>query len=91
MVVVEDKWEVGILVGRMLGWEYGIVEGGNGMEGVNKGLKFVGDIIMREVMMGEKEGMGMRGELGGDMSRRDIGIVLVRGKWWMESKLEGLE
>ena len=48
-----------------------------GMEGLNKALKFLPDIIISDVMMPEKDGIAMTRELRADMTTSHIPIRCV--------------
>ena len=61
------------------------------MEGLNKALKYLPDIIISDVMMPEKDGIEMTRELRADMTTSHIPIILLTAKTTIESKLEGLE
>ena len=54
MLLVEDNSELRIFLRSIFASEYRIVEAANGMEGLNKALKFLPDIIISDVMMPEK-------------------------------------
>ena len=91
MLLVEDNSELRIFLRSIFASEYRIVEAANGMEGLNKALKFLPDIIISDVMMPEKDGIAMTRELRADMTTSHIPIVLLTAKSSIESKLEGLE
>lgn len=63
----------------------------DGMEGWNKALKYLPDIVISDVMMPEKDGIEMTRELRADMTTSHIPIILLTAKTTIESKLEGLE
>ena len=91
MLLVEDNSELRIFLRSIFASEYRIVEAANGMEGLNKALKFLPDIVISDVMMPEKDGIAMTRELRADMTTSHIPIVLLTAKSSIESKLEGLE
>ena len=91
MLLVEDNSELRIFLRSIFASEYRIVEAANGVEGLNKALKFLPDIIISDVMMPEKDGIAMTRELRADMTTSHIPIVLLTAKSSIESKLEGLE
>ena len=91
MLLVEDNSELRIFLRSIFASEYRIVEAANGMEGLDKALKFLPDIIISDVMMPEKDGIAMTRELRADMTTSHIPIVLLTAKSSIESKLEGLE
>lgn len=91
MLLVEDNAELRIFLRSIFSPEYRIVEAADGMEGCDKALKFLPDIIISDVMMPEKDGIAMTRELRADMTTSHIPIVLLTAKSSIESKLEGLE
>ena len=91
MLLVEDNSELRLFLRSIFSAEYRIVEAVDGMQGGNKALKFLPDIIVSDVMMPEKDGISMMRELRADMTTSHIPIVLLTAKSSIESKLEGLE
>ena len=91
MLLVEDNAELRIFLRSIFSPEYRIVEAADGMEGGDKALKLLPDIIISDVMMPEKDGIAMTRELRADMTTSHIPIVLLTAKSSIESKLEGLE
>ena len=91
MLLVEDNAELRIFLRSIFSPEYRIVEAADGMEGCDKALKLLPDIIISDVMMPEKDGIAMTRELRADMTTSHIPIVLLTAKSSIESKLEGLE
>lgn len=91
MLLVEDNPELRTFLRSIFTSEYRLVEAADGLEGLNKALKFLPDIIISDVMMPEKDGIEMTRELRADMTTSHIPIVLLTAKSSIESKLEGLE
>ncbi len=91
MLLVEDNSELRLFLRSIFSSEYRIVEAVDGMEGWNKALKFLPDIIVSDVMMPEKDGISMMRELRADLTTSHIPIVLLTAKTSIENKLEGLE
>lgn len=91
MLLVEDNVELRTFLRTIFSRTYRVVEAVDGMEGWSKALKFVPDIIISDVMMPEKDGIGMMKELRADMTTSHIPIVLLTAKTSIESKLEGME
>lgn len=91
MLLVEDNAELRIFLRSIFASEYRIVEAENGVEGLDKALSFLPDIIISDVMMPRKDGIALTRELRADMTTSHIPIVLLTAKTSIESKLEGLE
>ena len=68
-----------------------MVEAEDGIQGLNKALQLLPDIIISDVMMPGKDGIAMTKELRTDMTTSHIPIILLTAKTSIESKLEGLE
>ena len=91
MLLVEDNQELREFLRSIFTPMYRVVEAADGMEGWNKALKYLPDIVISDVMMPEKDGIEMTRELRADMTTSHIPIILLTAKTTIESKLEGLE
>lgn len=91
MLLVEDNQELRTFLRTVFSSSYRVVEAVDGMEGWDKALKFVPDIIISDVMMPNKDGIELTKELRAEMTTSHIPIVLLTAKTSIESKLEGLE
>ncbi len=91
MLLVEDNQELRTFLRSIFASTYRVVEAADGVEGWNKAVKFLPDIIISDVMMPEKDGIEMTRELRAEMTTSHIPIVLLTAKTTIESKLEGLE
>ncbi len=91
MLIVEDNAELRLFLRSIFSSEYRVVEAIDGLQGWNKALKYLPDIIISDVMMPEKDGISMTRELRADMNTSHIPIVLLTAKTSEESKLEGIE
>ncbi len=91
MLLVEDNTELRHFLRSIFSSKYKVIEAVDGMEGWNKALKFLPDIIISDVMMPQKDGIEMMKELRADMTTSHIPIVLLTAKTAIESKIEGLE
>ena len=91
MLLVEDNLELRFFLRSIFSSEFRVIEAANGIEGWNKALKFIPNIIISDVMMPEKDGIELAKELRANISTSHIPIVLLTAKASIESKLEGLE
>lgn len=91
MLLVEDNQELRTFLRSIFLPTYRVVEASDGVEGLDKALKYIPDIIISDVMMPEKDGIEMTRELRADMTTSHIPIILLTAKTTIESKLEGLE
>ena len=88
---MEENHMCHVLLRSVYSSSYRVVEAKDGMEGWNKALKFVPDIMISDEMMPEKDGIELVKELRADMTTSHIPVVLLTAKTSIESKLEGLE
>lgn len=91
MLLVEDNAELRGFLRSIFSRDYRVVEAADGVEGLDKALAFVPDIIISDLMMPGKDGMEMTRELRAHMTTSHIPIVLLTAKTSIESKLEGME
>lgn len=91
MLLVEDNAELRFFLRSIFSSSYRVVEAVDGLEGWNKALQFLPDMIVSDVMMPGKDGIELTRELRAHMTTSHIPIVLLTAKTSIESKLEGLE
>ena len=91
MLLVEDNSELRIFLRSIFASEYRIVEAANGVEGLDKALKFLPDIIISDVMMPELDGVEMCRHIKNNLSVAYIPVVMLTAKDNVESQIEGYE
>lgn len=91
MLLVEDNLEFCFFLCSIFILNFNVIEVVNGVEGLDKVLKFVLDIIISDIMMLEKDGIIMIEDLCVNMVISYILVVLLMVKMDMDSKLEGME
>lgn len=91
MLLVEDNDELRSFLRTIFASSFRIVEAKNGIEGAEKAVSLVPDIIISDVMMPDKDGIQLIKELREHLSTSHIPIILLSAKSTLESKLEGLE
>ena len=91
MLLVEDNAELRLFLRSVFAPDYRVVEAANGVEGFEKALGQIPDIIISDVMMPEKDGIEMMKDLRREMTTSHIPLILLTAKTAIESKLEGLE
>lgn len=91
MLLVEDNQELRTFLRGIFSSAYRVVEAADGVEGWNKALKYLPDIIISDVMMPVKDGIELTRELRAELTTSHIPIILLTAKTTIESKLEGLE
>ena len=91
MLLVEDNTELRFFLRSIFSSQFRVIEAADGVEGYEKSVKFVPDIIISDVMMPNKDGIEMTKDLRENITTSHIPIVLLTAKTAIESKLEGLE
>lgn len=91
LLLVEDNLELRTFLRGIFADKFSIIEAVNGVEGYNKALTFLPDIIISDIMMPEKDGIEMMKGLRADMKTSHIPIVLLTAKTSIEDKIAGLE
>ena len=91
MLVVEDNSELRLFLRSIFADDFKVVDAADGVEGYEKALKYLPDIIISDVMMPRKDGIEMTKNLRDDMTTSHIPIVLLTAKTAIESKLAGLD
>lgn len=91
LLLVEDNLELRFFLRSIFSSQYDVIEAVNGIEGLDKALKFIPDVIISDIMMPEKDGITMTKELRVNLSTSHIPIVLLTAKTDLESQLKGVE
>lgn len=91
LLLVEDNLELRFFLRSIFASQYDVIEATNGVEGLDKAMKFIPDVIISDIMMPEKDGLILTRELRADMATSHIPIVLLTAKTDWESKLQGVE
>ncbi|MCB0535827.1 MAG: response regulator, partial [Saprospiraceae bacterium] len=90
-LLIEDNRDVVRYLSYCLEADYRIEVASNGLEGIEKALKIVPDIIVSDVMMPGKDGFEVCKILKSDERSSHIPIILLTAKADIGSKLKGLE
>ena len=91
MLLVEDNLELRFFLRSIFGSRFRIIEAVNGVEGLEKAVKFVPDIIISDIMMPEKDGITLVRELREELTTSHIPIVLLTAKTDMDTKFQSLK
>lgn len=91
MLLIEDNLELRFFLRSIFSQRFRIIEAANGVEGLEKAIKYVPDIIISDIMMPEKDGITLVKELREELTTSHIPIVLLTAKTDMDTKLQSLE
>ncbi len=90
-LLIENNEDVLSYLAHCLRGKYQLHFARNGVEGIQKAIESVPDIIISDVMMPGKDGFEVVQTLKNDQRTSHIPIILLTAKADIESKLEGLE
>jgi len=90
ILIVEDNEDVLNYIQSCVGEKYRIITAVNGVDGLNKALEFVPDIIISDVMMPEKDGFTFCDDIKNNLLTCHIPVILLTAKVDPKSKIEGL-
>ncbi|MFA8451950.1 MAG: two-component regulator propeller domain-containing protein [Bacteroidales bacterium] len=91
ILIVEDDYELIIMLSRLLEPYYKIITASNGKEGIQKAKKVNPNLILSDIIMPEMDGIKMCQEISGDNSLSHIPIILLTASNTSNMKLLGLE
>ncbi|MEO1051732.1 MAG: response regulator [Bacteroidota bacterium] len=91
MLVVEDNQDVRTLIAKLFKDDYTILEAKDGVEGLEKAIEYIPDIIISDVMMPNRDGNELCQMLKSDERTSHIPIVLLTAKAGEGNVIKGLE
>lgn len=91
LLLIEDNTELRFFLRTIFSSSFRVIEASNGVEGLNKALKHLPDMITSDVMMPEKDGIEVTREIKTHITTSHIPVVLLTAKSAIESKLEGMD
>ncbi|MCK6541337.1 ATP-binding protein [bacterium] len=91
ILIVEDHPDVRDYIKEHLSGEFQISEARDGVEGFDKAVSLVPDLIISDIMMPKKDGVALSRELKKDMRTNHIPVILLTAKASEDNKIEGLE
>jgi len=92
ILIIEDNAEMRRYIRDCLDErKYHITEASNGIEGIDKAIELVPDLIISDVMMPGKNGFEVTETLRSTMSTSHIPIILLTAKSALESRLAGFK
>lgn len=91
ILVVEDNTELRKFIISAFDSDYYFIEAGTGIEGFEKAVHEMPELIISDIMMPEMDGIAMSNKIKGDVRSSHIPILFLTAKATEESKVEGLE
>lgn len=92
ILIIEDNDEMRAFIREHLDAViYEVLEANNGIDGIEKAVNIIPDLIISDVMMPGKDGFEVTHTLRNTISTSHIPIILLTAKAALESKLEGLK
>ena len=91
VLVVEDNEELRDFLVNSLQVNYNIMEAKDGLEGMEKALEDIPDLIISDIKMPKMEGIEMCEKLKSNSSTSHIPIILLTAKSSLDSRLEGVD
>lgn len=77
ILIVEDNYDMRIYTKSILSPSFNIIEAENGIEGFEKALEYIPDIIISDVMMPQMDGIELLDKIKSDERTNHIPVILV--------------
>ncbi|MFC2139920.1 response regulator [Bacteroidota bacterium] len=90
-MIVEDNTDLREYIRENLEDDYQTIEACNGEEGFNKGIEFIPDLIISDVMMPKIDGIKFCNMIKSDERTSHIPVILLTAKASGDTKMKGLE
>jgi DNA-binding response OmpR family regulator len=91
VLVIEDNADLRHFIAGFLSENYQVIEAENGLEGYQKALETLPDLIISDVMMPGLDGVSLCEKVKKDERTSHIPIILLTAKADTESKVNGLQ
>ena len=86
ILVIDDEVSIRVLMKKLLGNEYNIMEASDGKEGVDMAYKLRPDLIMMDIMMPEMDGISAAGKIKSNKETKSIPLVMISGLGHQQSE-----
>ncbi len=91
VLVVDDIKEMRHYISGIIEEDFKVITANDGLEGFNKAIKAIPDIIISDVMMPNESGFGLLNKLKNEEITSHIPVILLTAMADEKSKLDGLE
>lgn len=91
ILLVEDNPDVLTYIRSILSDSYQLILAQNGKEGLEKGLEYIPDLIISDVMMPVMDGFELCTAIKSDIKTAHIPLILLTAKSSSQSRIRGLE
>jgi two-component system alkaline phosphatase synthesis response regulator PhoP len=79
ILIADDEPDIRLMVSRMLGGDYIVLEAADGEEAVRTARLHKPDLILMDIMMPEKDGYSACHSIKSDPDTRSIPVIMVTG------------
>jgi signal transduction histidine kinase/ligand-binding sensor domain-containing protein/DNA-binding response OmpR family regulator len=91
LLLVEDNEDFRFYLKDNLHKEYNVIEASNGVQGFERALKNIPDLIVSDIMMPEMDGIQLCKKIKSDPTTSHIPVILLTARAAEDQKIEGFE
>jgi signal transduction histidine kinase/DNA-binding response OmpR family regulator/ligand-binding sensor domain-containing protein len=91
VLIIDDNAEILNYLSDMLSEEYNVIQAENGVQGCEKALEEIPDLIISDVMMPEKDGITLCKELKTNINTSHIPVILLTARTSTVYEIGGLK